>query len=38
METLEDRMKTTKGGDIVIFEPQDMKLVNADPIVRVSFE
>jgi hypothetical protein len=36
--TLEGRKKTTKGGDIVIFETQDLKLVNADTIVMVAFE
>jgi ATP-dependent RNA circularization protein (DNA/RNA ligase family) len=38
METPEGRRRTTKGGDIVRFEPQDLRLVNADPTIRVSFE
>jgi hypothetical protein len=28
----------TKGGYIVIFEPQDLRLVNANPTIMVSFE
>jgi hypothetical protein len=38
METPEGRRRTTKGGDIVRFEPQDLRLVNANPTIRVSFE
>jgi hypothetical protein len=38
METPEGRIRNKKGGDIVIFEHQGLKLVNADPTIRVSFE
>jgi len=38
METLDGIKKSTKGGDIVKFECQGLKLVNADPRIRVSFE
>jgi hypothetical protein len=38
METLEGRRRNTKGGDIVRFEPQGLRLVNADPTIRASFE
>jgi hypothetical protein len=38
METLEGRRRNKKGGDIVIFEPQGLRLVNVDPTIRASFE
>jgi ATP-dependent RNA circularization protein (DNA/RNA ligase family) len=38
MATPEGKRRTTKGGDIVRFEPQDLRLVNADPTIRISFE
>jgi hypothetical protein len=37
METPQGRRKK-KGGDIVRFEPQDLRLVNADPTIRFYFE
>jgi len=38
METPEGRRMTTNGGDIVRFDPQDLRLVNANPTIMVSFE
>jgi len=38
MVTPKGRKKTTNGGDNVIFEPQALKFVNVDPVVRVAFE
>ena len=30
--------KKHKGGDILRFEPQDLTLINSDPLIRVAFE
>jgi hypothetical protein len=38
MATPQGRRRNKKGGDIVRFEPQYLRLVNADPTIRVSFE
>jgi hypothetical protein len=38
METPEGRRRNTKCGYIVIFDPKGLKIVNADPTIRVSFE
>jgi hypothetical protein len=38
MENPQGRRTTTKGVDIVRFDPQDLRLVNVDQTIRISFE
>jgi hypothetical protein len=38
MTTPQRKRKNARSGKVVRFEPQDLKLVNADPTIRVSFE
>jgi hypothetical protein len=38
METPKGRRRNKKGGDIIIFEPYGLNLVNAYPTIKVSFE
>jgi hypothetical protein len=38
MTTLQSKRKNARSGKVMRFEPHDLKLVNADPMIRVSFE
>jgi hypothetical protein len=38
METPESRRRNTKGGDIIRFQHQGLRLVNVDPTIRAYFE
>jgi recombinational DNA repair ATPase RecF len=38
METSQSKRKNARSGRVVRFEPQDLKLINEDPTIRVSFE
>jgi len=38
MKTPQSKRKNAWSGKLLRFEPHDLKLVNADPMIRVSFE
>jgi hypothetical protein len=38
MATSQSKRKNARSGKVVRFEPQDLKLINADLTIRVSFE
>jgi hypothetical protein len=38
METSQSKRKNSRSNKVVRFEPQDLELINANPIIRVSFE
>jgi hypothetical protein len=38
MATSQRKIKNARSGRVVRFEPQDLKLINADPTIRASFE